>query len=133
MNDYEMNNEILKSVMEGMGVQPSDNMLENWNTIMNFVPVNAGYTSNYNYNGTNVKLFFNAMTGGKPYEMEFSENIPLKEALYKFGKIAHLSENEINNCQFLCNGQNLSVKTLGTIKENNLKNGAQIVLVNNFK
>ena len=50
MNEYEMNNEILKSVMEGMGVQPSDNMLENWNTIMNFVPSSPEKVQNYRGN-----------------------------------------------------------------------------------
>ena len=58
MNDYQMNNEFLKSVMEGMGVQPTDNMLENWNTIMNFVPSSPGIGSNFGVkgvkNGTNI-------------------------------------------------------------------------------
>ena len=52
-------NQFLKYVMQGMGVQPSDNMQENWNTIMNFVP---SYTGNYapasNINGPIVKLIF---------------------------------------------------------------------------
>ena len=42
MNSYQFNNEILKSVMEGMGETPSDNMMENWNRIMNFVPDYSG-------------------------------------------------------------------------------------------
>ena len=133
MNNYQIQNEILKSVMEGMGVQPSDNMMENYNTIMNFVPDYSGNISGFNYDGEKIKLVFNAMTGGNPFEMIFSENMLLKDALVKFGRAANLSDDEINNCQFLCDGKNISVKTKGTIKENNLKNGVQIVLVNNIK
>ena len=131
MNDYQMNNEFLKSVMEGMGVQPTDNMLENWNTIMNFVPSSPGIGSNFG--GDNIKLTFKEMTGGNPYEIEVQENMPLKDALYEFGKKANLSEDVINKCQFLCGGQIFSVKTNGTVKENKLKKDTPIVLVNNIE
>ena len=127
MNEYEMNNEILKSVMEGMGVQPSDNMLENWNTIMNFVPSSPEKVQNYR--GNEIKLSFNAMSGGNPYVINVYENMLVKDALYEFGKKANMSEDEINKCHFLCAGKNLDVKTNGTIKENNLKNDTQIILV----
>ena len=38
MNYMQMQNELLKCVMEGMGEQPSDDMAKNWDTIINFVP-----------------------------------------------------------------------------------------------
>ena len=131
MNDYQMNNEFLKSVMEGMGVQPTDNMLDNWNTIMNFVPSSPGIGSNFG--GDNIKLTFKEMTGGNPYEIEVPENMPLKDALYEFGKKANLSEDVINKCQFLCGGQIFSVKTNGTVKENKLKKDTPIVLVKDIE
>ena len=131
MNDYQMNNEFLKSVMEGMGVQPTDNMLENWNTIMNFVPSSPGIGSNFG--GDNIKLTFKEMTGGNPYEIEVPENMPLKDALYEFGKKANLSEDVINKCQFLCGGQIFSVKTNGTVKENKLKKDTPIILVKDIQ
>ena len=127
MNEYEMNNEILKSVMEGMGVQPSDNMLENWNTIMNFVPSSPEKVQYYR--GNEIKLSFNAMSGGNPYVINVYENMLVKDALYEFGKKANMSEDDINKCHFLCSGKTLNVKIIGTIKENNLKNDTQIILV----
>ena len=131
MNDYQMNNEFLKSVMEGMGVQPTDNMLDNWNTIMNFVPSSPGIGSNFG--GDNIKLTFKEMTGGNPYEIEVPENMPLKDALYEFGKKANLSEDVINKCHFLCGGKVLSVKDNGTVKENKLKKDTQIILVKDIE
>ena len=130
MNEYEMNNEILKSVMEGMGVQPSDNMLENWNTIMNFVPSSPEKVQNYR--GNEIKLSFNAMSGGNPYVINVYENMLVKDALYEFGKKVKLSEDDINNFIFLFKGKTLNVKTKGTIKENNLKNDDTIICGKDF-
>ena len=124
-------NQFLKYVMQGMGVQPSDNMQENWNTIMNFVPSSPGIGSNFG--GDNIKLSFIATTGGQPYEIEVQENMPLKDALYEFGKKANLSKDVINKCQFLCGGQIFSVKTNGTVKENKLKKDTPIILVKDIQ
>ena len=126
-NSYEMQNDFLKYVMEGMGVQPSDNMLQNWDTIMNFVPTSDANISSLN--SRKIKLVFSNTLGGNKIDIDCTENMPLKEALIKFGMKANISEEELNKCQFLCEGKNISVKTLGTIAENNLKNGSQIVLV----
>ena len=131
MNDYQMNNEFLKSVMEGMGVQPTDNMLDNWNTIMNFVP---NYSGNYapasNINGPIVKLIFEYMNGGDKIEVDCQESTLLKDALINFARRANITDESLNNISFLSDGRNLNFNTQGTIKSNNLKNGSKIVVVN---
>ena len=127
MNSYQINQEILKSVMEGMGETPSDNMMENWNRIMNFVPDYSGDMSNYTQSGNKIKLIFEPMAGGGPYEIVCNEDMPLKEAFLKFGQVAKIPINDINNNSFLCGGKNMNINTKGTIKENNLKNDSKIV------
>ena len=127
MNSYQFNNEILKSVMEGMGETPSDNMLENWNKIMNFVPDYSGDVSSLTFKGNKIKLIFEPMSGGVPYEIICNEDMPLKEAFLKFAQIAKIPINDINKNSFLCGGKNMNINTEGTIKENNLKNESKII------
>ena len=127
MNSYQFNNEILKSVMEGMGETPSDNMLENWNKIMNFVPDYSGDVSNLTFKGDKIKLIFEPMSGGGPYEIICNEDMPLKEAFLKFAQIAKIPINDINKNSFLCGGKNMTINQEGTIKENNLKNESKII------
>ena len=122
-------NQFLKYVMQGMGVQPSDNMQENWNTILNFVP---SYTADYapasNINGPIVKLIFEYIKGGNPVEIDCSETMLLKDAFAHFSRIKNLSNESLNKITFLCDGRNFHFNAKGTIKENNLKNGSKIIV-----
>ena len=125
-----MDNQFLKYVMEGMGVQPTDNIQENWNTIMNFVPSYSGNPDpNSNINGPIVKLTFKSGKGGNPIELDCPETMLLKDVITKFARKANLSNEYLNNVYFLCNGRKLDLNKQGTIKSNNLKNGSQIVVV----
>ena len=125
-----MDNQFLKYVMEGMGVQPTDNIQENWNTIMNFVPSYSGNPApNSNINGPIVKLTFKSGKGGNPIELDCPETMLLKDVFTKFARKANLSNEHLNNIQFLCDGRNLHLNEQGTIKSNNLKNGSKIVVI----
>ena len=129
--DYD--NELLKCVMEGMGVQPSDNKDENWNTIMNFVPSFGGVNSGGNNSefpvsfGTGIKLYFSSSKGGEPLELEFHENTPIKDVFQKYGLYAKLTEEELKKLQFLCSGRNFNINSTGTIKSNNFVNNSKII------
>ena len=126
-----MDNQFLKYVMEGMGVQPTDNIQENWNTIMNFVPSYSGNPDpNSNINGPIVKLIFEYVKGGNPIELDCPETMLLKDAFTNFARRANLSNEYLNKVYFLCDGRKFHLNDKGTIKSNNLKNGSKIVVVN---
>ena len=126
------NDQFLKYVKEGMGEQPSDNMLQNWNTIMNFVPSYSGNVANAsNENGPMVKLTFTYTSGGLEKELECPETMLLKDCLANFARMANISNETLNKMTFLCNGINLNINKEGTLKSNNLNNGAKIVVVDN--
>ena len=125
------NDQFLKYVMEGMGEQPSDNMLQNWNTIMNFVPSYSGNVANAsNENGPMVKLTF-TYTSGLEKELECPETMTLKDCFANFARMANISNETLNNMTFLCNGKQLKINTEGTLQSNNLNNGAKIIVVDN--
>ena len=125
-----MDNQFLKYVMEGMGVQPTDNIQENWNTIMNFVPSYSGNPDpNSNINGPIVKLIFEYVKGGNPIELDFPETMLLKDAFSNFARRANLSNEYLNKVYFLCDGRKFHLNDKGTIKSNNLKNGSKIVVI----
>ncbi len=127
------NDQFLKYVMEGMGEQPSDNMLQNWNTIMNFVPSYSGNVADASdENGPMVKLTFTYTSGGLEKELECPETMLLKDCLANFARMANISNETLNKMTFLCNGINLNINKEGTLKSNNLNNGAKIVVVDNM-
>ena len=125
-----MDNQFLKYVMEGMGIQPTDNIQENWNTIMNFVPSYSGNPDpNSNINGPIVKLTFEYVKGGNPIELDCPETMLLKDAFTNFARRANLSNEYLNKVYFLCDGRKFHLNDKGTIKSNNLKNGSKIVVI----
>ncbi len=127
------NDQFLKYVMEGMGEQPSDNMLQNWNTIMNFVPSYSGNVADASdENGPMVKLTFTYTSGGLEKELECPETMLLKDCLANFARMANISNETLNKMTFLCNGIHLNINKEGTLKSNNLNNGAKIVVVDNM-
>ena len=128
MNNYDLDQEFLKSVMEGMGEQPSENMLQNWDTIMNFVPTSAG--NNIDVVGNEITITFSDTAGGIKYDIRCSENMQLKDLLYKFGNMARIPAEKINTSNFLCEGTIININTIGTVKSNKIKNGCQIVYAN---
>ena len=104
------NDQFLKYVMEGMGEQPSDNMLQNWNTIMNFVPSYSGNVANAsNENGPMVKLTFTYTSGGLEKELECPETMLLKDCLANFARMANISNETLNKMTFICNGKTLKI------------------------
>ena len=128
MNYLDMQNEILKSVMEGMGEQPTDDIVTNWNRIMNFVPsLNSTNSYNINNNLSKEKLItlkFSSSKGTK-IELKIGEDTELKVALQEYLRISGKTVKS-----FLCLGKQLNINTLGTIKENGLKNQTIIVYEN---
>ena len=128
MNYLDMENEILKSVMEGMGEQPTDDIVTNLNRIMNFVP-SLNSTNSYNINnnlskGKLITLKFSSSKGTK-IELKIGEDTELKDALQEYLRISGKTVKS-----FLCLGKQLNINTLGTIKENGLKNQTIIVYEN---
>ena len=128
MNYLDMENEILKSVMEGMGEQPTDDIVTNWNKIMNFVP-SLNSTNSYNINnnlskGKLITLKFSSSKGTK-IELKIGEDTELKDALQEYLRISGKTVK-----RFLCLGKQLNINDLGTIKENGLKNQTIIVYEN---
>ena len=128
MNYLDMQNEILKSVMEGMGEQPTDDIVTNWNKIMNFVP-SLNSTNSYNINnnlskGKLITLKFSSSKGTN-IELKIGEDTELKFALQEYLRISGKTVKS-----FLCLGKQLNINTLGTIKENGLKNQTIIVYEN---
>ena len=128
MNYLDMQNEILKSVIEGMGEQPTDDIVTNWNRIMNFVP-SLNSTNSYNINnnlskGKLITLKFSSSKGTK-IELKIGEDTELKVALQEYLRISGKTVK-----RFLCLGKQLNINDLGTIKENGLKNQTIIVYEN---
>ena len=128
MNYLNMQNELLKCVMEGMGEQPSDNMATNWNTIMNYVP--KFESSNYSHvvgSGPTITLNFSDMMGDKK-RIKIGQDTLLKDAFLEYGKLCNISNNNIKKCSFLCNGKQFNMSSPGTIRGNNIEDGASIVV-----
>ena len=129
MMNYNMQNELLKAVLEGMGEEASEDISANYDAIFNYVP-NIGTSGNYNNSlgiGKIITLCFAEMSGGEK-KMEIGEDTPLKEAFYEYGKICGISNEEIKKFNFLCDGKLLNVNSKGTIKGNNIKEGKTIVV-----
>ena len=125
-----MDNQFLKYVMEGMGEQPSENMQENWNRIMNFVPSYSGnYAPPSNINGPIIKLIFEYIKGGNPIEIDCDESMQLKDVFVNFSRRANIPNESLNKISFLCDGRNFDFNSKGTIKSNNFKNGSKIIVL----
>ena len=128
MNYLNMQNELLKCVMEGMGEQPSDNMATNWNTIMNYVP--KFESSNYSHvagSGPTITLNFKD-TMGDTKRIKIGHDTLLSVAFSEYGRLCNLNNNFINKCSFLCNGKQFNMSSPGTIRGNNIEDGASIVV-----
>ena len=125
------NEEFLKYVMIGMGEQPSDNMLENYDRIMNYVPdISLGNNIPAPIGSSKLKLTFKYTSGGKEVHLNLSEQTTIKDALTMFAREVNMSDEELNKISFLCEGKNYTINSKGTLKSNNLNNGAQIVVIN---
>ena len=124
------NEEFLKYVMMGMGEQPSDNMLENYDKIMNYVPdLSLENNIPLQAGGSKIRINFNYTSGGKEIVLDLSEHTTIKEALTRFARMANMSDEKLNKCTFLCGGKHYNIKTEGTLKTNDLNNGAQMIVV----
>ena len=130
MNDYSMQNELLKCVMEGMGEKPFDNMNDNYNFIMNYVPkIDPSIISEYYGTGKTIIIKFSE-TSGNTQLLKIGEDANLKNTLKEIAKLIGIrNENEINKLSFLVNGNKININEAnGTLKQNNLKNDSSIVI-----
>ncbi len=119
--NFNMQNEILKSVLEGMGEQPSDDMEENWNSIMNF-------DENLN-KGKLITLIFSPVSGGHK-ELKIGEDTPMKILFEEYIKISGIN-TDIKKIFFLSHGKTFGVNFPGTIKENGLKDKYKLIVLIN--
>ena len=131
MNYLNMQNELLKCVIEGMGAQPSDNMATNWNTIMNYVPkFNSANRHHYaRSRGPTITLNFSDMIGNKKILTIGHDNL-LNEAFSEYGRITNTSNDILNKFTFLCNGLPFNMNSPGTIRENGLQDNSFILIKN---
>ena len=130
MNYYNMNNELLKEVMRGMGEEPTDNMLDNWQKIMDFVP-SCPLNNNGGQNcpgSLGMVLVFKPMSGERTYDIECQENTLLKDVFKRLAQVAGFTPEKLNKMSFLCEGQNFNIKSEGTVKSKNLHNRAQVII-----
>ena len=129
MTYMDMQNELLKCVMEGMGEQPTDDMAKNWDTIINFVP--KPESTNFNQNlgiGKKIILIFSDTTGDTR-KLKIGEDTPLKDVFYEYGKANNIDNNTINGWSFLFFGMKFNTLSQGTLKENNFKDQSNIVIL----
>ena len=133
MNYYEMQNELYKCVMEGMGEKPYDDPIENLNAIMNFVPkCDPNIWSEYLGEGKTIIIKF-GQTSGNMQLLKIGENALLKNALREMANLVGIkNDNEINEkISFLVEGRSIKLENAnGTLKSNGLKNDSSIVLAN---
>ena len=131
MNYMQMQNELLKCVMEGMGEQPSDDMAKNLDTIINFVPKleSANFSQNLGI-GKIITLIFSDTTGDTR-KLKIGEDTPLKDVFYEYGKANNVDNNTINKWTFLWFGKQFNTLSKGTLKENNFKDQSNIVIYRN--
>ena len=128
MNYMNMDNELLKCVMEGMGEQPSDDMAKNWDTIMNFVPKldSCNFSQNLGI-GKVITLIFNYSTGDKK-RFKIGEDTPLKDVFYEFGKANGIDNNTINKWSFLFGGKKFDANSSKTLKEEGFRDQSNLVI-----
>ena len=129
--NFNMQNEILKSVLEGMGEQPSDDMEENWNSIMNFdANLQTSKCNNNNLNkGKLITLTFSPVSGGQK-ELKIGEDTQMKILFEEYIKISGIN-TDIKKIFFLAQGKTFDVNTAGTIKENGLKDKYKLIVLIN--
>ena len=129
MNYLNMQNELLKCVMEGMGEQPTDNMDTNWNFIMNYVPqLNDPNVHYVEGRGPIITLNFSDMTGSNKKTIKIGHDTTLNEAFLEYGKICNISNENLNHCNFLCNGKIFNMNTHGTIRGNDINDNSHILI-----
>ena len=127
MNMYmNMQNELLKCVMEGMGEEPRDNYNDNMNYIYNYVP-NFDYEDTSKVgSGKSIILTFQNNTIGIS-RITFGEDTQLTDVFKEYGRINNI--NDINNYTFLYGGHNYRIDSTGTIKQNKFKENEPILVM----
>ena len=126
MNYFNMQNELLKCVMEGMGEQPKNDYKENCNFMMNYVPCDYGSKSNVGKGNLMTLIFRNNVLGGDT-TMKIGEDTELKLVFEEYARKKNIN---VNNHNFLYNGKNYNVNTCtGTLKSNDFKENTPIVVI----
>ena len=126
MNYFNMQNELLKCVMEGMGEQPKNDYKENLNFIMNYVPFDYGSTSNVGKGNLMTLTFKNNALGGGDTTMRIGEDTELKVVFEEYSRKKNIN---VNNHIFLYNGNKYNVNTCtGTLKSNDFRENIPILV-----
>ena len=126
MNYFNMQNELLKCVMEGMGEQPKNTYKENLEYIMNYVPFDYGNSSSVG-TGNLITLSFRSDSLGET-KIKIGEDTELKQVFQEYGRINNISNN-INKYTFVCQAKPYNVNSTGTPKSNNFKENIPIVVL----
>ena len=127
MNMYmNMQNEILKYVMEGMGEEPGDNYKDNMNFIYNYVPhFDYGDTSKVG-SGKSITLTFQNNRIGIS-RITIGEDTQLSDVFKEYGRINNI--DNINRYTFLYGGHHYNSNSNGTIKDKKFKENEPILVM----
>ena len=125
MNYFNMQNELLKCVFEGMGEQPKNSYKESLEYLMNYVPkLDESYTSNIGQ-GRMITLTFKSDLSSD-MKLKIGEDTPLRVVFQEYGRINGI--NNINHYYFLCHGNRYRIDSPGTPKSNNFQENTPIVV-----
>ena len=124
---------ITKNIIKGMGIEPSKNKYINWNTIFNFVPKYSGESNDgingFDSNEKKIILNFQCAEGIYNYQLKFNESTPLKEVFQSYANHKGISNDVLKKTSFMFAATQYSIKSEGTIKENNFKSGQPIIVI----
>ena len=124
-----LDDEILRCVMQGMGVQPTNDPIQNLDIIMNYVKFDDYPVNMPGCTGEVWNISFNTTKGIK-IDIAFRSDAKVKDViriyLEKFG--LHVSDTVLNKIRFVYNAKLLDINSEQQIKNANFKNDAQIVV-----
>ena len=125
-----LDEEILRCVMQGMGVEPTNDPFQNLDIIMNYVKFDDNYSVNMpGCTGEIWNISFGTTKGVKiniPFRNDAKVKDIIRVYLEKFG--LHAVSDVLNRIRFVYNAKLLNINSEQQIKNVNLKNDAQIVV-----
>ena len=128
-NKIKEEHELIKCVLEGMGEESSDNLDDDFDKIMNFVPSfdSDKYITFSGCTGKFITVKFQSSINNIKTELTVPEDAKLKDVFIEYGK--KLKLNNINSVYFLINGQKLNKNSEETLKDKNIDDKSPIVVI----
>ena len=127
-NEIQEEHEFIKYVLEGMGEESSDNLIDDMDIIFNYVPsfdsdkyiTFPGCTGNF----TTVRF---RQGNGIPTELTVPEDAKLKDVFNEYRK--KLKLNDLNKVHFLVHGEQLNKNSEETLINKNIDANTVIVVI----